>query len=607
MLTNQEIKKRIEKCEKLGWWYQPMVYKDIKVKCRLAGPEVNPISYGIGKFNNYIKPHLNIVDWKDKFCEIGTNSGLFLVEAAKLGFNEVIGIEGSELFIEQLKLTKDVYNDINMKIYYNRLGSLEKSHGNNKCNILNLNDMPIVSVTTICNFHYWIEEKVFDKYINELSSKSEYVIIVTEENLNRVVNSSSNLLVNKMKQKWDIINTIKTDSTVLNNSNKKTRNLTSILFKSKVIDKMEVNKLWKYEMKLPDAVVLFGKIWYNFVNKFKNKKIKLSDVKDTELYKFYSTFSLPKIRKPMTEEDSENTVLDNGNLVYDLNKYGQKKAIKLNYKIEKSKYISILENNYLRFYPQRGDPWDGHHRLATYYYEKKKYIYIFVEVYEKLSNSEKKNEKIDNEPDECSVYKTEKWAKGYKDYDITKSQNDKIVLKYNKYLSNIFNNLKTSFNKKINVLDIACGTGRYFWLCKNVKSLVGLDYSKTMLKEADIPINNHICKRNIDEIILVNKDYMKVDEINEYFAEKFHFIYSIGFLSEYGNPTKINVEFIDKLYDLLVKDGELFLSVLEDNKYCEKILKDSKFTNSKIKIIKTQEGQHGGKTLIFVKKGYKES
>ena len=365
MLTNQEIKKRIEKCEKLGWWYQPMIYRDIKVKCRLAGPQVNPISYGKGKFNNYIKPHLNFVDWKDKFCEIGTNSGLFLVEAAKLGFNEVIGIEGSELFIEQLKLTKDVYNDINMRIYYNRLGNLEKSHGDNKCNILNLDDMPIVSVTVICNFHYWIEENVFDKYINELSSKSEYVIIVTEENLSRVVNSSSNLLVDKMKQKWDVINTIKTGSDILNNSSKRTRNLTSILFKSKLKSKKLTFELHDKQKNLDrDTYKLFcgnDCLWNKFYNKYINfiEELTLNEINNMELYKFSINW-----RPTWGREKHTKNMFRYVDFIKDITKYGQKSCIVL-----LKNALNIIDDQ--RFY----DPFDGHHRVATLNLLNIKYTY----------------------------------------------------------------------------------------------------------------------------------------------------------------------------------------------------------------------------------------
>src|SRR5437016_5033835 len=41
----------------------------------------------------------------------------------------------------------------------------------------------------------------------------------------------------------------------------------------------------------------------------------------------------------------------------------------------------------------------------------------------------------------------------------------------------------------IDVLDLGCGTGRYFWALRNVRHLVGIDASASMLREARQPLN----------------------------------------------------------------------------------------------------------------------
>ena len=43
------------------------------------------------------------------------------------------------------------------------------------------------------------------------------------------------------------------------------------------------------------------------------------------------------------------------------------------------------------------------------------------------------------------------------------------------------------FDQPIDVLDLGCGTGRYFWGLRNVNTLTGLDASEPMLAEAAHP------------------------------------------------------------------------------------------------------------------------
>ena len=45
------------------------------------------------------------------------------------------------------------------------------------------------------------------------------------------------------------------------------------------------------------------------------------------------------------------------------------------------------------------------------------------------------------------------------------------------------------FDHPIDVLDLGCGTGRYFWGLRNVTTLTGLDASAPMLEEARHPIH----------------------------------------------------------------------------------------------------------------------
>lgn len=52
----------------------------------------------------------------------------------------------------------------------------------------------------------------------------------------------------------------------------------------------------------------------------------------------------------------------------------------------------------------------------------------------------------------------------------------------------IIRGLSRRFAKPIDVLDLGCGTGRYFHCVSNVKSLVGVDLSEHMLQQARTPV-----------------------------------------------------------------------------------------------------------------------
>ncbi len=83
------------------------------------------------------------------------------------------------------------------------------------------------------------------------------------------------------------------------------------------------------------------------------------------------------------------------------------------------------------------------------------------------------------------------------------------------------------FDRPIDVLDLGCGTGRYFWGLRNVKTLVGLDASSAMLAEARHPI--HEDRVNTASLALVRGDLVS----HEFDPATFDLVYSIGVLAEH--------------------------------------------------------------------------
>jgi SAM-dependent methyltransferase len=61
----------------------------------------------------------------------------------------------------------------------------------------------------------------------------------------------------------------------------------------------------------------------------------------------------------------------------------------------------------------------------------------------------------------------------------------------------------------IDVLDLGCGTGRYFWALTGVRELVGIDASAAMLAEARHPYNS--ARITAASVILVQDDLSVID------------------------------------------------------------------------------------------------
>jgi SAM-dependent methyltransferase len=92
------------------------------------------------------------------------------------------------------------------------------------------------------------------------------------------------------------------------------------------------------------------------------------------------------------------------------------------------------------------------------------------------------------------------------------------------------------FGRAIDVLDLGCGTGRYFFALDNVRRLVGLDASDAMLAEAKQPPHHELVRAA--SVTLIHGDLLT----HSFADAEFDLVYSIGVLAEHTPLTHALVD-----------------------------------------------------------------
>jgi len=143
-------------------------------------------------------------------------------------------------------------------------------------------------------------------------------------------------------------------------------------------------------------------------------------------------------------------------------------------------------------------------------------------------------------------------------YDEQCSENyvesDKLATSTIEHYGGMLRQICSTFDHKISVLDVGCGTGRYFHCLTNVKKLLGIDISPYMLEKARDPIKRE--EIDVDDIELLCGDIFCLDIP----FESFDFVYSIGVLGEYS---PFNLYICNRLFGLLKPNGKLFFTVTD--------------------------------------------
>ena len=111
-----------------------------------------------------------------------------------------------------------------------------------------------------------------------------------------------------------------------------------------------------------------------------------------------------------------------------------------------------------------------------------------------------------------------------------------------------------SFGRPIAVLDVGCGTGRYFYCLQNVDRLVGMDITPEMLAAARQPVNGYLVSAQSIELVRGNVFFASFAPCS------FDLIYSFGM---FGHGCPVTVEVCDKLYSWLAPGGCVFFDTID--------------------------------------------
>jgi SAM-dependent methyltransferase len=112
-------------------------------------------------------------------------------------------------------------------------------------------------------------------------------------------------------------------------------------------------------------------------------------------------------------------------------------------------------------------------------------------------------------------------------------------------------------NGEFTVLELGCGTGRYFFDLENVQKLTGVDISEDMLRAARENV------KRIPELSSVT-DFVNssIEDFNT--DEKFDLIYSIGTLGEY---CEFSVKILERVVSFLKPGGLFFFTIVDAESY----------------------------------------
>lgn len=356
MLNETELKRRIEEA---GKWYQDISYDDISPKCHFDDGKTNKNSYGVGRWRNYIKPLIEMIehtaDLKEThFTEIGCSAGQFLLHAwQEFYFMRVFGVEPHTDGFKQLLITKDFYDKMPLTCFYNKVGDLEKHIADSKAPYLDIVQFPMSHILLLSCVHYHIEIEALRHLLWMLSYKTLYLLIITDENARDTMPGRISYIEPYLKTNWRLWYEIETPrERLIEKRIDRYKNLTARIYRSRHILQMDVFESFYRQVEENDCNKHFYlDVFPKFIEDCLGGKILPNMLPETDVYKWQiegrygSTAWEPTIAHERT--------LSYYKMVFSIQEHGQEMPIIL----------------------RQRDLWDGYHRIGVLKYFKYKYVY----------------------------------------------------------------------------------------------------------------------------------------------------------------------------------------------------------------------------------------
>jgi len=365
MLTEEELKIRIKQAADKRRWYQKMPYLPNGFVTHFDDGKTHSYSHNDGRWDNYLCMSFNrILEGLDpknsSFCEVGCSAGLFLLRAwREFRFGRLLGVEAGNGAFDQLQITKDYYDQMPLRIYKNALGPLETNIADSEAEPLDIKTFPIVDVTLMSCVHYHMQQHFLEKYIQQLSEKSMYLLVLTDENAGGVINPTSSFfkiaVMERSKDRWTLIDTVRTPQE-WKSLTPRCKNLTVLIYKSNILKRLFTRDCFRKQLQHSSANEVFYKdIFPAFINDVLEGKITAANYDQSSVYAW--SLSSHYGSTPWSPEISKERTLSYINMVLTMKDHGQEQPIAL------QEHLDMV------------DPWDGYHRVAVLDHLGCKYVY----------------------------------------------------------------------------------------------------------------------------------------------------------------------------------------------------------------------------------------